>query len=70
MQGGSVNFTTTNGSITTGKLNATSSQDSGNDIIFNPENGGAITLKADRDITTGNLSVMANQNGGPEQHQA
>ncbi|MCC3451836.1 MAG: filamentous hemagglutinin N-terminal domain-containing protein [Microcoleus sp. PH2017_39_LGB_O_B] len=65
LQGGSVNFTTTNGSITTGKLNATSSQDSGNDTIFNPENGGSITLNADRDITTGNLSVMANQNGGP-----
>ncbi|MEG5080374.1 CHAT domain-containing protein [Microcoleus sp. AT8-B4] len=65
LQGGIVNFTSTNGSITTGKLNATSSQDSGNDTIFLPENGGSITLSADRNITTGNLTVTANQNGGP-----
>jgi hypothetical protein len=65
LQGGIVNFTSTNGSITTGKLNATSSQDSGNDKIFLPENGGSITLSADRNITTGNLNVAANQNGGP-----
>jgi len=65
LQGGIVNFTSTNGSITTGKLNATSSQDSGNDTIFLPENGGSITLSADRNITTGNLNVAANQNGGP-----
>jgi filamentous hemagglutinin family protein len=65
LQGGSVNFTSTNGSITTGRLNATSSKDSGNDLIFNPDNGGSITLRAARNITTGNLNVTANQNGGP-----
>src|SRR5919202_1719053 len=65
LQGGIVNFTSTNGSITTGKLNAARSQDSGNETIFLPENGGSITLDADRNITTGNLNVTANQNGGP-----
>ena len=65
LQGGSVDFTSTNSNITTGELTATSSQSLGNSIVFRPENGGSITLNADRNITTGNLNVTANQGGGP-----
>jgi filamentous hemagglutinin family protein len=65
LQGGSMNFTSTNGSIITGILNSTGSRVGTSLINVNSENGGSITLNAARDITTGNLSVAAKQNGGP-----
>jgi hypothetical protein len=63
-KGGIINFTSTNGSIKTGDIKT-------NDSFpmplssFNTANGGSINIRAARDITTGNLNLKANQDGGP-----
>lgn len=63
--GGIINFTSTNGSINTGEFYQNTLSYGSLSLSFAPENGGSITLIADRDnITTGNFNLRAIQNGG------
>ncbi|MEG4329881.1 beta strand repeat-containing protein, partial [Microcoleus sp. herbarium5] len=65
--GANINITSVNGSINIGQTSAISLANIGGTLVgnsFKTANGLSINIKAARDITTGNLNVRANQNGG------